>query len=191
MSAAPSNVTKLPTAAEAPVPPRRQGFAKIMSRFVVTPVTIVLFVVSTVTGVMLLLRWNAGLVRFSHEWLSLVFSAIALWHLVKNWTAFTGYFKRNMALAAFALSLVVSVVVTAMTPTPAAPGGPGAILRAISSAPLEAAAPALGVAPDAAIGILKAANIDAQGSETLAAIGTRAGIGANGVAALLVANRGR
>ena len=158
--------------------------AAIAPRNVVTPVTIVTFVVSTVTGVMLLLHWNAGLVRFSHEWLSIVFSAIALWHLARNWRAFTGYLKRNAALAAFAVALVVSVVFTAMTGT-TSNVSPGAVFRALSSAPLEAAAPALGRTPDEAIAALKAANIEASGHETLNEIGARTGIGGAGVATLL------
>jgi hypothetical protein len=52
--------------------------SRIVSRSVVTPATLVLFVVSTVTGIMLLVHWKAGLVRFSHEWLSVGFSAIAI-----------------------------------------------------------------------------------------------------------------
>lgn len=164
--------------------------AKTVSRHIVTPVTIVLFVISTVTGIMLLARWNPGLVRFSHEWLSVAFSVIGIWHLVRNWGAFTQYLKRNVALAAFAVSLVASVVLTGMTGTTGPSGGPGAVFRALSVATLETAAPALGVAPSAAVGILKAANIDAQGGETLDAIGKRAGIGAPGIVSLLLTKRG-
>src|SRR4051812_47741740 len=69
--------------------------ARISTRDVVTPVTIVAFVVSTVTGVMLLLHWNVGLVRFSHEWLSVVFSAVAVWHLARNWKSFTAYLRAS------------------------------------------------------------------------------------------------
>jgi len=81
---------------------------RALTRDIVTPVTVVAFVVSTVTGVMLLAHWNAGLVRFSHEWLSVVFSAVAAWHLFRNWKAFKQYLKRNAALAAFGVSLVAS-----------------------------------------------------------------------------------
>lgn len=157
-----------------------------VTRDVVTPVTIVTFVVSTVTGVMLLLHWNAGLVRFSHEWLSVVFSAIGLWHLVKNWTAFKAYLKRNGALAAFVASLAVSVAFTGMTASPTASSvNPRAIFGALSQATLERAAPAFGLDPDAAVVRLKAANIDAGRGETLDAIGTRSGKGAAGIASIL------
>ena len=168
------------------------SFSKIMTRDVVTPVTIVTFVVSTVTGVMLLLHWNAGLVRFSHEWLSVVFSAIALWHLVKNWRAFMGYLKRHAAQAAFVTSIVVSVVFTGMTGTTG--GGsvnPGAVFGALSAARLEAAAPALGMTQETALEVLKAANIEAAPGETLTAIGQRAGKNGAAVASLLAAQRPR
>ena len=163
--------------------------SKTMTRDVVTPVTIVTFVVSTVTGVMLLLHWNTGLVRFSHEWLSMAFSAIALWHLVKNWRAFLGYLKRYAAKAAFVASIVVSVVFTGMTGTTGGGVNPGAVFGALSGATLEAAAPALGLTPDKAVEVLKTANIDAAPGETLTAIGERAGKNGAAVASLLAAKR--
>lgn len=43
---------------------------------VVTPATAVLVVVSTVTGIMLLLPWQSGLA--AHEWLSVLFVAVVL-----------------------------------------------------------------------------------------------------------------
>lgn len=163
--------------------------SRTMTRDVVTPVTIVTFVVSTVTGIMLLLHWNAGLVRFSHEWLSVVFSAIALWHLAKNWRAFMGYLKRHAARAAFAGSLIVSVVFTGTTGGGGA--NPGAVFGALSGARLEAAAPALGLAPDRAVEVLKAANIDAAPGETLTVIGERAGKTGAAIASMLAAKRQR
>ncbi|PGH55042.1 hypothetical protein CRT60_26790 [Azospirillum palustre] len=165
--------------------------SRTMTRDVVTPVTIVTFVVSTVTGIMLLLHWNAGLVRFSHEWLSVVFSAIALWHLAKNWRAFMGYLKRHAARAAFAASLIVSVVFTGMTGTTGGGANPGAVFGALSGARLEAAAPALGLAPDKAVEVLKAANIDAAPGETLTMIGERAGKTGAAIASMLAAKRPR
>lgn len=166
--------------------------SKTMTRDVVTPVTIVTFVVSTVTGVMLLLHWNTGLVRFSHEWLSMAFSAIALWHLVKNWRAFLGYLKRYAAQAAFVATIALSVVFTGLTGTTG--GGsvnPGAVFGALSGATLEAAAPALGLTPDKAMEVLKAANIDAAPGDTLTAIGERAGKNGAAVASLLAGSRKR
>jgi hypothetical protein len=160
---------------------------KTATRDIVTPVTIVLFVVSTVTGIMLLVHWQSGLVKFSHEWLSLVFSAIAIWHLVKNWRAFTAYLKRRLPLAAFGLSLAVSVIVTGMTGMPDG-GGPRAVFAALSGATVADAAPAFGLAPDQALAILEAQGAAGAADETLSEIAARAGMrGAEAV--MLLASR--
>ncbi|MQX38408.1 DUF4405 domain-containing protein [Roseospira navarrensis] len=158
--------------------------SKTMTRDIVTPVTIVLFVVSTVTGVMLLLHWQGGLVRFSHEWLSLVFSAVAVWHLVKNWRPFMAYLKRRLALVALGVSLAASVVITGLTGSTASVS-PGAVFHAMAEAPLSTAAPALGLEAPAALALLRDAGIEATGGETLAVIGARSGLGAPGVMTLL------
>ncbi|MBU8544548.1 MULTISPECIES: DUF4405 domain-containing protein [Roseomonadaceae] len=157
---------------------------RLVVRDIVTPVTIVTFVVSTVTGVMLLLHWNAGLVRFSHEWLSLGFSAVAIWHLVKNWRAFTGYLRRNLPLAAFGVATAASLLITGMTGT-SSQASPGQVFGALSRASLEAAAPAFGVTPEVAIARLAAAGIQAAAPDTLAAIGNRAGRSGADIATLL------
>ena len=46
-------------------------------------------------------------------------------------------------------------------------------------------------APSTAVAVLKAANIDAHGGETLDAIGKRAGLGGPGIASLLVTSQER
>lgn len=158
--------------------------SKFLAREIVTPVTIVAFAVSTVTGIMLLLHWNAGLVRFSHEWLSVVFSAVAIWHLVRNWTPFLLYLKRNAARAAFLLSLLGMLAFTGLTGS-TSPVNPGAVFRALSNATLETAAPALGIGTDRALGLLAEAGIAATPTDTLQQIGTRSGLGPAGVASTL------
>jgi hypothetical protein len=163
--------------------------ARISIRDVVTPVTIVAFVVSTITGVMLLLHWNSGLVRFSHEWLSVVFSAVAIWHLARNWKSFTVYLRRNAALAVVAISLAASVVFTGLTGT-SSNASPGAVFRALSNATLDSAAPAFGMSSSDAVAILKSANIEALGGETLNEIGTRTGVGPAAITTIL-ATKGR
>jgi hypothetical protein len=172
------NVAKAPMAGgerlSAGVRQQVPGRSWSMGRDVVTPGTAVLFVVSTVTGIMLLLHWQGGLVHASHEWLSVVFSAIALWHLVKNWRAFSLYLKRNVPLVAIVATLVASLAFTAATAR--GPGGnPGAIVGAMAAQPLAAVAPALGLDQARAVALLRAAGIDAAGDEPLAAIAGHSG----------------
>lgn len=156
-------------------------------RDIVTPVTAVTFVVSTVTGIMLLLHWYPGWVRFSHEWLSVVFSAIAIWHLVRNWKYFTAYLSRRPALSIIGLSAVASLVFTIAT------GGnmnasPGAVFRALGNAPLSAAAPAFGIAPENAVALLKASQIDATGEQTIRQIAKNAGMNPSEIVTILATN---
>ncbi|KAA5606090.1 DUF4405 domain-containing protein [Roseospira marina] len=161
-----------------------RSFSSVLSRDIVTPVTIILFGVSTVTGIMLLVHWQGALVKPSHEWLSVVFSAIAVWHLVRNWRPFLGYLRRRVAVVALAVSLVLSVVFTGMTGT-TAPVSPGAVFHALAEASLADVAPAFGLELDQARATLRAAGVDATGDDTLATIGARAGLGGPGVMTLL------
>jgi len=174
-----TNAVKAPAAGgEAPSAGARQearGWSWSMERDVVTPGTAVLFVVSTVTGIMLLLHWQGGLVHASHEWLSVVFSAVALWHLVKNWRAFSLYLRRNVPLVAIVVTIAASLTFTAATARGPGGGNPRAIVGAIAAQPLAAVAPALGLDEARAVALLREADIDATGHEPLAAIAERAG----------------
>lgn len=154
--------------------PKVPGRSWSMGRDVVTPGTAVLFLVSTVTGIMLLLHWQSGLVHASHEWLSVAFSAIAIWHLVKNWRAFSLYLKRNVPLVAIVATIVASLAFTAATAR--GPGGnPRAIVGAIAVQPLAVVAPALGLDQARAVALLREVGVDVAGHETLAAISGRSG----------------
>lgn len=154
-------------------------------RDIVTPVTLVLFVVSTVTGVMLLLHWQGALVKASHEWLSLVFAAIAAWHLARNWKPFLGYLRRRAALVALGVALVVSAVFTGLTAQNGGGLSPGALYHRLADASVATAAPALGVEPSAALARLEGAGLVAQSGETLAEIGARAGLSVSAVLGLV------
>jgi cytochrome b561 len=86
-----------------------------LTREIATPATIVFFVVSTITGIVLMLHWKAGWVREAHEWLSLLFSAIVIWHLIRNWAGFKHYIKRRPAQFTFIICILISLVFTGLT----------------------------------------------------------------------------
>ena len=156
----------------------------------VTPATIILFLVSTVTGLMLLLHLSGGLVKFSHEWLSVGFAAVAIWHLARNWRSFTLYLKRNGALATLSLMLISSLAFTALTGQTGG-GGPRAVFSSLSLAPLEKVAPAFGLTVEEAINRLEARGYRADRSDNLKTIGARAGSHGPDVLFLLVQNNTR
>lgn len=159
--------------------------ARSHTRDIVTPVTLVLFAVSTVTGIMLLLHWQGGLVKASHEWLSLVFSAVALWHLARNWKPFLGYLRRRLPQAALAGALAVSIGFTALT---GQTGGvsPGAVFHRLADAPVSSVAPALGLETQAALIRLEAAGAKAGPDESLATVAGRAGLTTPALLGLLI-----
>lgn len=157
--------------------------ARAIKRAVVTPGTIGLFIVSTVTGVMLLLHWQGGLVRFSHEWLSLVFSGIAVWHLVRNWGAFRQYLTNRLAVGVLVATLVASAGVTAVTGSTDSVS-PGAVFHALDRAPLKVVAPAFSLSAEDGVARLAAAGIEAGPDDTLADIGAR-----NGTTGAAIASR--
>ena len=64
---------------------------------------------------MLLLHWKSGLVHEAHEWLSLVFSAIALWHLIRNWAGLKRYFSHRPAQITFIICILISLIFTGLT----------------------------------------------------------------------------
>lgn len=178
----------LPAGARAEVPGRSWSFG----RDAVTPGTAVLFVVSTVTGIMLLLHWQSGLVHAAHEWLSVAFSAIAVWHLVKNWRAFSLYLKRRAPLVAIAAAVAASLAFTAATARgPSGGGNPRAIVAAMAAQPLAAVAPALGLDQVRAVALLREAGVAAAGDEPLRAIAARSGRDVVELAGVLAAGAGR
>ncbi len=164
---------------------------KSLPRQMVTPVTTIVFAVSSVTGLMLFLHWNGTMVKTAHEWLGLVFAGAGLWHLGRNWKAFAGYLRRPASQWALGASLAVTLAVIALTGTTSSSGGPGAVFRALSAAPLAQAAPALGLSPDQALMRLAAARIEAAPEDKLSDIAGRAGVSPMEVAALLVASPAR
>lgn len=107
-----------------------------IGRDLVTPVTAVLFLVSTITGIMLLLHWHGRFVHTAHVWLSVVFSAVAIWHLVHHWRSFLGYLHRPASLAAIGVAVIVSIIFTLATVSPprGERGGPP-LADAAASAP--------------------------------------------------------
>lgn len=163
---------------------------RVLTRDVVTPSTAVLFLVSTVTGVMLLVHWQSGLVHSAHEWLSIAFSALAIWHLSRNWRGMLGYFRRGPAMAAIAGCLALSLIFTAATGSTSTGGGPRVVFQALGEATLATAAPAFGLEPDAAIVLLADAGFgETTPAATLASISAEAGRPTGEVIATLAAAR--
>lgn len=75
-----------------------------------TPLTIGSTVIVTITGIMLFFHLSPGLTRMAHEWLGWVMAAAMIAHVVVNWRAFTGYFRRPVAITILATSAALMVL---------------------------------------------------------------------------------
>ncbi|MCT8266437.1 hypothetical protein NYQ83_04050 [Afifella sp. JA880] len=141
---------------------------------IVKPAMVALLVVSGVTGIMMLTHRYSDLVRFAHEWLSVLFIVAALWLFLSNWRAVARSFKRSAGRGAFGIALMASVALTGMTGN-AQHVSPTTVLQVLSNAPLEKAAPAFGLEPETALEMLHQAGIKASLGDTLSTIGARNG----------------
>ena len=146
------------------------GKNQVQWRTWVTPLTTGSFALTALTGLLLLFKVHIGLIKPVHEWLSLVFVAGALVHILLNWRPLVRYANRpwgRFILAVFA----VLTCATLLVPAP----NNGAIpeektLVILQHSSLAAVAKAAGRTPDEAVQLLEKQGISASSVETIDAI---------------------
>jgi len=111
-----------------------------ISREWATPLTIGVFFLSAVTGVLLFFHLDRGLNKLAHEWLSWLMVAGVAAHAAANWAAFKRYFRQPMGRAIVG-ALVLLTAFSFWQPA----GGKKAppvrrAAQALSAAPLDAVA---------------------------------------------------
>lgn len=80
---------------------------KIHSRQVITSFTIALFLIISVTGVLMFFHIQSGPIRVLHEWLSIVFVVFGVLHVVVNWQVFLTYLKKPAMITFFVLIAIL------------------------------------------------------------------------------------
>lgn len=126
-----------------------------------------LFVVIALTGILLFFHLQERLVKSAHEWLGLVFVAAAVFHVVRNWSAFASLLTKTRTLLIFLVVLIATgaFIVSAAN----APGGRGnpmaRVVNAVERAPLSAVAPVLGQPTEQMIERLRSAGYTVSGSD--------------------------
>lgn len=112
-----------------------------------TPVTVGVFVVSAVTGVLLFFHLGERLVKGLHEWIGLAFVAFALLHILRNWRALVGYARKPVLWVGCAASLVAAAgfIVPALGAKEGGGGGDAQrrLTQVVMGAPIEQVAPLL------------------------------------------------
>mgnify|MGYP001029992666 CR=1 FL=1 len=75
-----------------------------------TPLTIGAFIVSAVSGTLMFLKINFGLLRVAHEWISVLLVIGGIFHIVGNFNPFKKYFTSKAALTCISIIVLVGVL---------------------------------------------------------------------------------
>jgi hypothetical protein len=113
-----------------------------ISREWATPLTIGVFAIMSVTGILMFFHLNSGLNKPVHEWAGLALVAAVTLHVVVNWRAFQNYFSGLLGLTIIGLGVVVLAL--SFLPLGGAKGGGGSApvlaMNAIAKAPISSVA---------------------------------------------------
>ena len=136
-----------------------------------TPLTIGSTLIVTITGVMLFFHLTPGLTRPAHEWLGWVMAAAMLAHVLVNWRAFTGYFRRPVAIAILSLSAALMALTPLdILPSTATASPVSAVMGAMGRASLATVADLAGLTEAEAVTRLTEAGLDASAGQTMASL---------------------
>lgn len=146
-----------------------------ISRDWATPLTMGVFALMAVTGLLMFFHLDQGLNKLAHEWLGWLMVAGVLAHALANWPAFKRHLLANPAGRPI---LALSVLLTALSfaPQPGASDGGGSppqlAMRALTQAPLAQLAPLAGRSVAQAQADLQAVGISMAGPEATLAQAT-------------------
>ncbi|PLX97362.1 MAG: hypothetical protein C0622_13400 [Desulfuromonas sp.] len=139
----------------------------------ITPITLGTFIVSAVTGGLLLFHVKIGFISWSHEWLSLAFVAGVIIHCLINFKPLKNFVTRPKG----AVIVATFVLLTVFSTLPLVENGDhgdshsptGKMFTAMGNLPLATVAEATGHTQNEVVAILTANNIVITGeTQTLA-----------------------
>jgi hypothetical protein len=127
-----------------------------------TPVTIGAFILSAVTGIMLLFKVNIGMTKQVHEWLSLILVAGTIFHVMANWRLFTGYFSSRLGWIIIGAFLFITCA--SMVPLDDRKAGQNnRASEVLVRTPLSSVAMTAGHSPDEAMTMLNEKGVKVEG----------------------------
>ncbi len=165
--------------------------AKNIARQWITPITLGSFIVSAVTGILLIFHIRSSFINWSHEWLSLVFVVGALVHCLINYKPLKTSvvrFKGAVIVAAFVAVAGVAMFTQEQSGTggynghrnhggySAVPAETGKMYVAMGNLPLETLAVATGHTQDEVVEVLASQHITVSSqTQTLAELASQNG----------------
>lgn len=134
----------------------------------------VLFVVASITGVMMYFKIRILSAEAVHIWIGFAFVILSALHLVKNWTGFVSYFKKRSTISAMVVGvcMVLAFVLPPLFSTKAEVINPKAkVFGTMMNAPLSKVTTFVGIEYSEALSSLKNAKIDAKDGQSAKEIG--------------------
>jgi len=133
-----------------------------ISREWATPLTIGVFALMSVTGLLMFFHIDSSLQKTVHEWAGWVVVAAAVLHVTANWLGFKRYFKPGVGAAIIAVCALV--IGASFVKLGGGQGGepmspPAIAMRAISQAPVKSVAPLFGKSSEQALQALAGAGV--------------------------------
>lgn len=139
---------------------------KFIKRDLATSFTTILFVIISVSGVMMFFHFFDTQVKSLHEILGLVFVGAALFHVIFNWSSMKRYFEKKVFFLSFTLLLAISsfFVVQSLNQKE---NPKGVLIEKMLSAPFKNSLEVLHVNYDDAIDRLNRENISIETQESI------------------------
>jgi hypothetical protein len=139
---------------------------KFIKRDLATSFTTILFVIISVSGVMMFFHFFDTQVKSLHEILGLVFVGAALFHVIFNWSSMKRYFAKKVFFLSFTLLLAISsfFVVQSLSQKE---NPKGVLIEKMLSAPFKNSLDVLHVNYDDAIDRLNRENISIETQESI------------------------
>lgn len=129
-----------------------------------TTSTIALFLIISVTGILLLLHMGGGSIKVVHEWLGVAFVIFGLLHVTANWRLMKGYLG-GWKVAAIG-GILISTVAFTMVPQAESKGSPvRAMFRQAINSPISTLALFYGVESDEVVERLQQEGLTVSSSE--------------------------
>lgn len=149
-----------------------------------TPLTIGIFALMAVTGVLMFFHLDNALQKTVHEWAGWAMVAFVALHAAANWLGFKRYFKigqRGLVMIGAFVALTMASFVIQLPKGEEGPSPPAMAINAVTRAPIAQVAPLFGKTAEQARADLADAGLtlaDDQATLASAAAGDRGKIGA-------------
>lgn len=124
-----------------------------------TAVTAATFIVVGVSGVLMFFHVGEGLLMGAHQWLGMLFVAAAVFHVVRNATAFTKLMAKTRTKVLFAVVGLASVFFMTMAGVNGGGNPMKAFVGVAGEAPIATLAPVLGLETGELVARFKAEGI--------------------------------